>query len=417
MDKKAISLIVSAMFAIPLAAWSEDDAAPTAVAKGGSSLQIFGRAYAQYSFGQQPWPARQRCWRTRRRAHKPRPVSSARQRDWLPWPGEPRQRHIRMVPMRQGTMAFLRRGAGTGAGAAGIRSPTAQSASKGAFGNAYAGNWDTPLKKTCGGCARREFDWHLGREPHIVWQLSHHGTTTRNRQPGPVARTIRFFTITPVKISNGIQVFTAMSTPSTSVGVTSNQSGGKPRLYLIAANYSNGQSLVTAGDEYTRISSRASRSTATIAALIPGTSWAPGMRSDRRESASFTPNRNWIRRRNRRQCIRMGHWFRMDRVLSGTTARRLSPCEQVRLGNFVAGPGATLLPQSDNRVFNGGRGDYAGSLWQIRNVVRLQTNRSDSRIRCGQERCERPVSPVWITAAPASGQNQSAFGISIKNTF
>ena len=40
MDKKAISLIVSAMFAIPLAAWSQDDAAPTAVAKGGSSLQI-----------------------------------------------------------------------------------------------------------------------------------------------------------------------------------------------------------------------------------------------------------------------------------------------------------------------------------------------------------------------------------------
>ena len=148
-----------------------------------------------------------------------------------------------------------------------------------------------------------------------------------------------------------------------------------------------------------------------------GTSWAPGMRSDRRESASFTPNRNWIRAQGTDANVSAwgigsnGPWW------SARPPRRLSPCEQVPTGNFVAGPGATLLPQSDNRVFNGGRGDTGGSLWQISccypaskrteltaGYVAVR-NDANARYSCLDIRPRRPR------------ENQSAFAMSIKNTF
>ena len=412
MDKKAISLIVSAMFAIPLAAWSEDDAAPIAVPKGGSSLQIFGRAYVEYSFGSN---------RGQLGSAAGAPAGELVSLDLLQAPDN--EVGFRgQETLGSGISAWFQcastmdlRGAGTGAGAAGFCSRNSAIGIKGAFGNAYAGNWDTPLKKTAG-AVRIVNSTGIWGASLILFGNS--ATTNDNAQPTTWSRRQNNSIFYDTPVWNGIQVFTAMSTPSTSVGVTSNQSGGKPRLYSIAANYSNGPILVTAGyevhqnfkpgqpvngnysgtDTGYQLGARYEIGPARIGVIYTKQKLDTGAGTDANVSA-WGIGSEWT--------VSGPHALRAGYHRANSTT-----------GNFVAGPGATLLPQSDNRVFNGGRGDTGGSLWQI-SYVYAASKRTE--LTAGYVAVRNNANARYFlsgySAAPASGQNQSAFAMSIKNTF
>ena len=117
---------------------------------------------------------------------------------------------------------------------------------KGAFGNAYVGNWDTPFKRSIG--LKYATDVSFFGASALMYGAS--GSTINRAAPGTWARRENQTMFYDTPNWNGFQAMGALSTPTVAqVAVTSNISGAKARLWSLGATYTNGPLRVGAGYE------------------------------------------------------------------------------------------------------------------------------------------------------------------------
>src|SRR3954469_3355827 len=144
MNKKLMTLAVAGAFVAPAAAFAQ-----------ASNVQIFGTIYLEYAYADQGRG----------------PNGQLVNVDFLQTPGS--EIGIKgEEALGGGTTAWFQcastadvRGTGTGGGGQGFCGRNSAIGIKGAFGNAYVGNWDMPMKKTAG-AARIVSDtgiWGAGR--------------------------------------------------------------------------------------------------------------------------------------------------------------------------------------------------------------------------------------------------------------
>ena len=117
---------------------------------------------------------------------------------------------------------------------------------KGAFGNAYVGNWDTPFKRSIG--LKYATDVSFFGASALMYGAS--ASAIGRAAPGTWARRENQTMFYDTPSWNGFQAMGALSTPTVAQNaVTSNTSGAKARLWSLGATYTNGPLFVGAAYE------------------------------------------------------------------------------------------------------------------------------------------------------------------------
>ena len=303
---------------------------------------------------------------------------------------------------------------------------------KGSWGNAFVGNWDSPMKATIG-AARIVSDTGLwGAGPMLFGNSS---TFNDNASSFAWSRRQNNSISYHSPVFSGFQVLGMVSTPSTAVGLTTNASGGKPRLYSLAARYSNGPLMLTAGyEQHTNFAPAGAASTAQTGGALAGV------------NTSYTGSDNaW----------QVGGTYQIGPVKAGLvyTEQKYDMGVQTGVGTDakvsawnLAGEWAIVGPHAlrggytkanntkgnfcaagqfaagaqcivGNRVYNGGGGGTGGTIWQVQYIYNASKR---TEMTVGYARVQNDANARYSLGgitAPQAGQNQDGFGVSIKNTF
>ncbi|MCE9641260.1 MAG: porin, partial [Betaproteobacteria bacterium] len=255
MNKKVMALAVAGAFVMPAAAFAQ-----------ASNVQVFGTMYMEYSYSHQG-------------AKVPAAVGGPSlgdlvNTDLLQTPGseigikgEEALGGGNAVWFQCASTADIR-GAGTGGGIQGFCGRNSAIGLKGSWGNAFAGNWDSPLKADIG-AARIVSDTGIwGAGPMLFGNSS---SFNDNGSSFAWSRRQNNSISYHSPVWSGFQVKAMFSTPSSTVGNTTNASGGKPRLYSLSARYSNGPLMLTAGyEQHTNFAPAGAASTAQTGGALAG---------------------------------------------------------------------------------------------------------------------------------------------------
>ena len=220
MNKKLMTLAVAGAFAAPAAALAQ-----------ASNVQIFGTMYMEYSYAKQG---------------EKNTIGSGTlvNVDLLQSPGS--EIGIKGEEALGGGMSVWFQCATTaeirGVSQNGLCSRNSAIGLKGAFGNAYVGNWDMPMKRTAG-TARITSDtgiWGVGR---MLYGDS--STYSGAATPASFSRRQNSSVFYDTPVISGFQGFVGISTTTDSVAQTTNISGAKPRVWGASGTYNNGPLYVT----------------------------------------------------------------------------------------------------------------------------------------------------------------------------
>jgi predicted porin len=390
MNKKLMTLAVAGAFAAPAAAFAQ-----------ASNVQIFGTMYMEYAYAKQSLGT----------------AGDLVNVDILQSPGS----EIGFKgeeALGGGMSAWFQcastadiRGTGTGGGGQGFCGRNSAIGVKGSFGNAYVGNWDMPMKKTAG-AARILSDtgiWGVG--PMLFGNSS-----SFNASGSAFAFSRRqnnsLFYDTPV--FSGFQGFFGISTTTTSIANTNAGSGTKPRMWGAAGTYTNGPLYLNLGYE-----NHSNFSLATLTAPYSGndTGWQAGA------AYQFGP-------------VKAGLLYTSRKWDMGLNAAGIGTDMKVTAWNIAAqwaiqGPhalrggytraqntsGSNASGLNGNLIANAGAGSTGGSIWQVQYVYNAskRTEMTVGYVALSNDTNAR-YSLGGLTA-PTASQNQSAFAVSIKNTF
>jgi predicted porin len=426
MNKKVMALAVASAFAAPTAAMAQ-----------ASNVQIFGTMYMEYSYTHQG----------QIRSSGAGAGGDLVNIDLLQTPGS----EIGFKgeeALGGGTAVWFQctstadiRGGGTGSGIQGFCGRNSAVGVKGSFGNAYAGNWDMPMKKTAGAVRIVSDTGIFGAGIMLFGNSStfNDGATATafsRRQNNTI------FYDTPVW--NGFQAFAGVSTPSTGAGASNNATGAKPRAWGLAANYTNGPLLITAGYEgHQNFNAQTGATNANTGVAIAGLNGAVSTNDSGYQlgvAYQFGP-------------VKAGLLYTQQKFDFGNNGAPIPGAGvnggadgKVSVWNIagewaITGPhalrggytkanstsgswgglnqtgGGTQNVQVGNRVFNQGAGNTGGSIWQVQYVYNAskRTEFTAGYVALSQDSSAR-YSLGGVTA-PAPGQSQNAFAVSIKNTF
>jgi predicted porin len=231
MNKKLMTLAVAGAFAAPAAAFAQ-----------ASNVQIFGTVYLEYAYAKQGnaggGPAV---------GNSPAGNLNAGDLvnvDILQSPGS--EIGIKGEEALGGGTSVWFQCTSTadirGSSTAGFCSRNSAIGVKGAFGNAYGGNWDMPMKRSAG-AARIVSDtgiWGVGR---MLYGDS--STFLANGTPTAFSRRQNNSLFYDTPNFSGFQGYLGVSTTGTSIGQTGAVSGSKPRMWSVAGTYNNGPLYVT----------------------------------------------------------------------------------------------------------------------------------------------------------------------------
>lgn len=430
MNKKVMALAVAGAFVMPAAAFAQ-----------ASNVQIFGTMYMEYSYSHQG-------------AKVPTAVLGASggdlvNIDLLQAPGseigvkgEEALGGGNSVWFQCATTADIR-GAGTGSGIQGLCGRNSAIGLMGSWGNAFVGNWDSPMKADIG-AARIVSDTGIwGAGPMLFGNSSSFNDSASafawsRRQNNSISYTSPVF--------SGFQVKAMASTPSSAVGNTTLVSGGKPRLYSMSAKYSNGPLMLTAGyEQHTNFSPTAVASLAQTGGALTGGSGAAGI-----ANTSFTGSDSAFQLGGTYQLgpVKVGLVYTnqtYDTGIQGAGAAAVGTDAKVSAFN-LAGEWAIVGPHAlrggytkanntrgnfgqagqftagqqvivGNRVYNGGGGGTGGTIVQVQYVYAASKR---TEMTAGYVRLQNDANARYSLGgltAPQAGQNQDAVAMSIKTTF
>jgi len=331
-----------------------------------------------------------------------------------------------------------------GSSTAGLCSRNSAVGVKGSFGNIYAGQWDMPMKRT-GGTARITSDtgiWGVGRM--LYGDSSTFGAGSTSAQPAAGgaapgatlaqnAASIAFsrrqsnsiFYDTPV--FSGFQGFVGISSTTGSIYQTNTISGAKPRVWSVAGTYTNGPLYLTlAYENHTNFSARNDAVGLATAYSGTDTGYHAGV------AYQFGPVKVGALYTSRKYDLSgdgatnlkvnafnlAGEWaIQGPHALRGGYTRA-----QNTSGNAGTGAGNAFTFGSSaggGLTANGGAGSTGGNIWQVQYVYNAskRTEFTAGYVALQNDANARYTLGGLQSGAIQSGQNQSAFAVSIKNTF
>ena len=431
MNKKVMALAVAGAFVMPAAAFAQ-----------ASNVQIFGTMYMEYSYSHQG-------------SKVPAAVGGASGGDLvnidllqsagseIGVKGQEALGGGNSVWFQCSTTADIR-GAGTGSGIQGLCGRNSAIGLTGSWGNAFVGNWDSPMKATIG-AARIVSDTAIwGAGPMLFGNSSSFNDATSafawsRRQNNSIHYASPVF--------SGFQVMGMASTPSASVGLTTLASGGKARLYSMAAKYTNGPLMLTAGyEQHTNFSPTSVASLAQTGGALSGGSGAGGI-----ANTSYTGSDSAFQLGGTYQIgpVKVGLVYTNQTydtgiqgpagVASVGTDAKVSAFNLAgqwnivgphslrggytkanntrgnfcQTGQFTAGQQCIV----GNRVYNGGGGGTGGTIVQVQYVYAASKR---TEMTAGYVRLQNDANARYSLGgltAPQAGQNQDAVAMSIKTTF
>ena len=346
------------------------------------------------------------------------------------------------------------RGAGTGGGIQGFCGRNSAIGLKTAMGNAYMGNWDMPMKRTAGAVRIVSDTGIWGAGPLLFGN-----STSLNAGASPTVFSRRqngsLFYDSPV--FSGFQAFAGISTTGSTTanqGITQAQSGAKPRAWGLAANYSNGPLLLTAG--YENHSNFRPTGGAIVSASGAQVNEASGLvQLDRTVagglggSSSFAGTDSGFQLGGRYQFgpVKVGLLYTNQRfdtgIQNGLITATANTATELKVtafnlagewaivgphalrggytkahntsGNYGGGTAGALLV--GNRVANGGAGQTGATIQQVQYVYNASKR---TEMTAGYVALRNDANARYSLgglAVPTAGTNQSAFAVSIKTTY
>jgi len=434
MNKKVMALAVAGAFVMPAAAFAQ-----------ASNVQIFGTMYMEYSYGHQgsKLPAAINAAGTGISAGDLVNI------DVLQAPGseigvkgEEALGGGNSVWFQCATTADIR-GSGTGSGIQGLCGRNSAIGVKGSWGDAFVGNWDSPMKADIG-AARIVSDTGIwGAGPMLFGNSSSFNDNASafawsRRQNNSLSYTSPVF--------SGFQVKGMVSAPSTAIGNTTLVSGGKPRLISMSAKYTNGPLMLTAGyEQHTNFSPTATASIAQTGGTLTGGAGAgAGNTSFTGTDSAFQvggtyqlgPVKAGLVYTNQTYDTGVqgaagvtavgtdakvsafnlaGEWAIVGphALRGGYTKANSTRGNYAQTGQFTAGQQVII----GNRVYNGGGGGTGGTIMQFQYVYNASKR---TEFTAGYVRLQNDSNARYSLGgltAPQAGANQDAVAMSIKTTF
>ncbi len=396
MNKKLITLAVASAFAAPAVALAQS-----------SNVQIFGTVYTEYAYAKQG-------------LNSPAGTGDRVNVDILQTPGS--EIGIKgEEALGGGLTAWFQcastadtRGSTTSVGGQGVFCGRNSAIGvKGAWGNAYAGNWDMPMKKTAG-AARITSDtgiWGVGRMlfgDSSSYFDSATPTSFSRRQNSSI------FYDTPTFA--GFQGFLGVSTTGGSIAQITNQSGTKPRVWGAAATYTNGPLYLNFGYEnHSNFSPAGGAYSGTDTGFQLGGLYRFG---------PVKAGLLYVRRSFDMGIVggfatdtRVSAWnLAAEWAIAGPHALRGGYTR----ANNTSGSSAAGLTGAAGGAFvaNAAAGATGGNIWQIQYVYNAskRTEFTVGYVALSNDANAR-YSLGGLLAGAAAGQNQNAFAVSMKNTF
>lgn len=312
---------------------------------------------------------------------------------------------------------------------------------KGSWGNLYAGNWDTPFKRTIdlgrvGGADTGIFG--------TAFLLTGNSTTTNGRTSALTwkRRQNNSFTYESPNFS-GFQVLGMVSVLSTAntiaSGVTNTVPGNKPRLYSLAASYVNGPLQVGAAYELHQnfyvSPNAASGATAAVPASGSDTGWhisgAYTFFGALKVGATYTQQKMdaaSVASLPKQGANVSAYMLGADWKITGPHGLRGNWTHANKTtGSLGGAAGGPLFPlgcsptlaggNNANRVFNCGQGDTGADLYQLQYYYTFS------------KRTEAAIGYVYLDnqqyaryslgglGTPQGGAQQSAIAVSVRHTF
>jgi predicted porin len=298
---------------------------------------------------------------------------------------------------------------GAGAGARTFCGRNSAIGLKGRFGNIYAGNWDMPMKKT-GGIGRVVSDTGLWGVGPLLFGGS--ASTISNGAPTQWSNRQNSSLFYDTPVWNGFQLLTGISTIApANVNATTNASGVKPRMWGVAATYTNGPLVVMGGYE-----NHDNYSPSGVATNGSDYGWQIGARyrfgpilagviytkqvydmgvvagiSTGADAAAWGLGGEWN--------VQGPHNIRAGFHRAANTK-----------GNFAGG----LV---GNRVYNAGVGATGASIWQVQYVFNASKRTELTLGYASLSNDQNARYALGGITQPAAGENQNGFGISWKHGF
>jgi predicted porin len=401
MNKKLMTLAVAGAFAAPAAALAQ-----------ASNVQIFGTMYMEYAYAKQA-------------SINPLGTGDQINVDLQQTPGS--EIGVRgeealgggITAWFQCTSTADIRG-GTAGSTAGFCSRNSAIGVKGNFGNVYMGNWDMPMKKTAG-AARITSDtgiWGVGRMLFGDSSTFANGNGGVGSSASGIAFSRRqnasIFYDTPT--ISGFQGFFGVSTTTQSVAQTTNISGAKPRMWGAAGTYTNGPLYLTLGYEnHSNFGAAGGSYSSTDVGWQAGATYQFG---PVKAGLLFT-SRKYDMSANGATDMKVNAWnIAGEWAIQGPHALRGGYTRaQNTSGTSVAG----MIGGSagGGLVANGGAGQTGGNIWQVQYVYNAskRTEFTVGYVALQNDQFARYTLGGLNSSTVAGGQNQSAFAVSVKNTF
>jgi len=415
MNKKLMTLAVAGAFAAPAAALAQ-----------ASNVQVFGTMYMEYAYAKQGPIS----------PNIPASTGDLINVDILQSPGseigfkgEESLGGGMTAWFQCSSTADIRGGGST----AGFCSRNSAIGIKGAYGNAFVGNWDMPMKRTAG-AARMLSDtgiWGVGRmlfgDSSTFGNAGSTAAGTFNAAgvftagtPGAQASGIAFsrrqnnsiFYDTPN--FSGFQGYAGISTTTQSVAATTNASASKPRMWGAAGTYTNGPLFLTLGYEnHTNYAAAGGSYSSTDTGWQAGATYQFGPV----KGGLLFSSRKYDMSANGGTDMKVNAWniagqwdIQGPHALRGGYTRA-----QNTTGTSVAG--ITGGSAGGGLVANGGAGSTGGNIWQIQYVYNASKRTEFTVGYSALQNDQFARYSLGGLTSPAAGQNQSAIAVSIKNTF
>jgi len=412
MNKKLMTLAVAGAFVAPAAAFAQ-----------ASNVQIYGTAYIEYGYGKQGVGA----------------IGQLNNIDLMATPGsaigfkgeEALGGGLSGWFQCESSMDFR----GAGSQPQPMSTPTQNSGIlcgrnsalgfKGSFGNIFAGNWDTPWKQYSPQVMGSNETGFLG----VSTMLYGNSTSTNDGDNGTVferrqGNSLNYISPTWGGFSGAVQI----SSPQRSAGLSSNQTVGKPRLFGIGLNYTNGPLIVMGSYESHTNFNTLNGSSATPSAAQKGTTDTGDLLGIAYQFGPVKAGAVYAKRNFDSGCTTglpgclpgdasvSTYGLNLDWAIAGPHELKGAI---IRANSTTGGYGLNtgLGTTVGNLVFNQGAGSTGGTFWNIEYLYNFSKR---TRLGFGYATVNNDANAKYAVGnftAPAAGQNQSAFMTSIKSTF
>ncbi|HYH43377.1 MAG TPA: porin, partial [Burkholderiales bacterium] len=281
------------------------------------------------------------------------------------------------------------------------------------FGNVFVGRWDTPYKRTAG-------PTRVGSQETGIWGSSfivQGGSTSTLDGSSRAAFLRRQANLISYDSPNfgGFQVMTAYSSINGATGTTVGVTGAKARVMSLAAQYSAGPIYVSGGyerhNEFGGVGGDNDDSGWHVGATY---TWGPvrfGGQYTRQklEASSTTESR-----------VRAWH-LGVDWQIVGPHGLRAaySHVGDIR-GSSAGAIGTGIAGSSSTRpnAINGGlTGETGATLWQVRYVYTFSKRTEFNAGYVKLDNDDRAFYALGGVSSPRPGENQDAWGLSVRHTF